>query len=113
MKENIKNILYERGDIVLIAFPFTDLSGSKVRPSIILGGDRDDYVCVFITTQVPIGNNHILLSPDKVNNIKAISYIRYTKIASLNKSIILGKIGVLSKNDLIILINKLKDFLFL
>ena len=39
-----------KGDIVLITFPFTDLSGSKLRPAVILAETISDITVCFITT---------------------------------------------------------------
>jgi mRNA interferase MazF len=41
-----------KGDIVLITFPFTDLSGSKLRPTIVLTDSELDVTVCFITTQI-------------------------------------------------------------
>ena len=41
-----------KGDIVLITFPFTDLSGSKLRPAVILTQTTLDLTVSFITTQI-------------------------------------------------------------
>ena len=30
----------KRGSVVLIRYPFTDLTGSKVRPTLVVNGDR-------------------------------------------------------------------------
>ena len=39
-----------KGDIVLITFPFTDLTGSKLRPTIVLADTELDVTVCFITT---------------------------------------------------------------
>jgi mRNA interferase MazF len=41
-----------KGDIVLITFPFTNLSGSKLRPAIILTETNLDSTVCFITSQI-------------------------------------------------------------
>jgi mRNA interferase MazF len=41
-----------KGDIILITFPFTDLSGSKLRPTVVLSANELDVTVCFITTQL-------------------------------------------------------------
>ncbi len=38
-----------KGGIIRIPFPFTDLSGNKLRPALVLAVDRDDVTVAFIT----------------------------------------------------------------
>jgi mRNA interferase MazF len=44
-----------RGDVVLVTFPFTDLTGTKVRPAVIVSANpqTDDVVVAFISTVIP------------------------------------------------------------
>ncbi len=42
----------DKGDIVLVTFPYTDLSGTKLRPAIILIENSKDITVCFVTTQI-------------------------------------------------------------
>ena len=101
-----------KGDIVLIPFPFTDLSGNKLRPAVVLAVTSLDVTVCFITTQLQWQETtDILLQPTGLNGIKKPSLIRISKIATLDKSMAIGKIGSLDKNELVQLNSKLKELL--
>lgn len=42
----------EKGDIVLIPFPFTDLTGQKNRPALVLINHENDITVSFITSKI-------------------------------------------------------------
>jgi len=76
----------QKGDIVLIPFPFTDLSGNKLRPAVILVETTLDLTVCFITTQLHGQEpTDILIHPDASNGLKKPSLIRVSKIATLDK----------------------------
>ena len=63
----------KKGDIVLIPFPFTDLSGSKNRTALILIESNEDITVSFITTQVRWQENYdVILEPTLENGVKKI-----------------------------------------
>lgn len=91
--------MYKKGTIVLVPFPFTDLSGSKVRPAVIISDGKvgSDVVLLFITSQKKLKGKHIIpFAPDEANGIKVASKIVCSKIATLEAKIILGELGSLS-----------------
>jgi len=50
--------LVKRGSVVLVRYPFTDLTGAKVRPAVVLTPDHllprlDDVLCSFISSEMP------------------------------------------------------------
>lgn len=98
-----------KGDIILITFPFTDLSGSKLRPTVILADTNEDVTVTFITTQLKWREQtDVLLTPTSNNGLKLPSLIRTSKIATLDKTLIKGRIGKLSMEELKDLNGKLK-----
>ena len=48
----------KRGSVVLIRYPFTDLTDAKVRPALVLTPDHllprlEDVLCLFISSAMP------------------------------------------------------------
>ncbi|KKP56439.1 MAG: hypothetical protein UR80_C0003G0007 [Parcubacteria group bacterium GW2011_GWB1_35_5] len=100
-----------KGKIVLTPFPFTDLSGSKVRPSIILSNHKkgEDCLVAFISSLgLKRSEFDIFVEPSSKNGLKTDSVIKIDKIATLEKKIILGEIGVLEKAYIVEIDQKLK-----
>ncbi len=98
-----------KGDIVLITFPFTDLSGSKLRPAVILVHTDIDLTVCFITTQIQWQEpTDVLLVPNLLNGLKKQSIIRTSKIATLDKILAKGLLGRLTQAELYDLNDKLK-----
>ncbi len=102
----------QKGDIVLIHFPFTDLLGNKLRPAVVLAQSRLDVTVCFITTQLHRQEEtDIMLQPPSTNGIKKPSLIRVGKIATLDKALALGKIGSIDNKEMSGLNSKLKQHL--
>lgn len=88
-----------KGKIVLIPFPFTDLTATKLRPALVLLEGQKDVVVAFISSRVPrrpaptdiiINETH----PEfKLTGLKSSSAIRLDKVATISKHLILGEIG--------------------
>jgi mRNA interferase MazF len=96
----------KKGDIILVPFPFTDFSGSKNRPALILAESELDVTVAFISTQIQWKEEtDILLQPDSENGLKKESLIRLSKFATIDKDLVLGRLGCLD-NASVKLVNK-------
>lgn len=101
-----------KGDIVLINFPFTDLSGSKYRPAVVVAYTSFDLTVCFITSQTKWREQtDVLLLPTDLNGLKKESLIRTRKIATLERTLAKGLLGKLSQTELTDLNLKLKILL--
>ena len=105
--------MYKKGTVVLVPFPFTDLSGSKVRPAVIIssGIKGDDVVVAFVSSQDNLQKDPFSISLEQsiINGLKTRSIIRCSKLATLDKKIILGELGVLEPANIKLLNKKLKQ----
>lgn len=91
----------KKGDIVLIPFPFTDLTGTKNRPALILIDSDDDITVSFITTQLRWQeNSDVRLEPSNQNRLKKTSLIRLSKITTIDKDLVIGKLGQLTDSEI-------------
>jgi mRNA-degrading endonuclease toxin of MazEF toxin-antitoxin module len=90
--------MYDFGSIVLTRFPFTNLSGGKVRPALVVSRDnarRCDVVLAFITSRVAASGipDSLPIQPSPANGLKVPSLVRFDKLVTLESRVIVGKIG--------------------
>ena len=92
------------GDIVVIPFPFSDLSSSKKRPALVLSQIQGDDIilCQITTANRPDIYTINLAQKDLTEgNIKIRSIIRPNRIFTADKSLIVYKIGIINNEKLI------------
>ena len=88
-----------KGDVIVLPFPFTDLSSSKKRPALVLAGiGGTDYIMLQITSKNVRDPYAIPLSDDdfQSGSLKQSSNIRPNKIFTLHHELVLSKIGHLT-----------------
>jgi len=96
--------VYKRWEIVLVPFPFTDLSSAKRRPALIVSPDNyntgKDVVIAYITSQMNVSPRFgdYDFQKWKEANLPKPSKIRM-KFATIDKSIIVKTIGKLASID--------------
>lgn len=90
-------------DIVLIEYPFSDFSGSKLRPAIILSNQpfnnfSDDCIAAPLTTVIKETPYSLLIRQNNLDSGEIIhmSRLRVDKLFSLEKRLIAKKLGTLN-----------------
>ncbi len=93
------------GEIVLVPFPFAELTSIKIRPAVVVcvtkDGRQDITVCSIssVLPQRPLSSNEILLSPDSVNNLRTKSVLKVDRISTLREYKIVSRVGKLNDAD--------------
>lgn len=88
--------MFAFGTIVLTRFPFTDLSGDKRRPALVVSRDNDrrsDLVVCFITSVRRAGPDMAPIAATVGTGLKVPSVVRFDKLATVDRSVIAGKLG--------------------
>jgi mRNA interferase MazF len=91
--------MLERGDLLLVPFPFTDLSAAKRRPVLALTAldGFGDFIALPVTSRPQAENGISLLAADLVRRrLPAPSWVRTDRIVTLNATLIVKTIGQVS-----------------
>jgi len=92
---------FVKGDVVIIPFPFTDLSGNKKRPAFVVADlPGDDIVVCQITSKAKTDSLALSLTAHDfiTGGLPVDSFIRPNKLFTADKNIILSTAGHLSEN---------------
>lgn len=105
---------FVKGEIVVIPFPFSDLSGSKRRPALVLSDlPGDDIILCQITSQHTKDKFAIPLTQSDLQSGSLItsSFIRPNRIFTADKNIIIKTIAISNKDTLEKTINSIVKLL--
>ena len=102
------------GDIVLIPFPFAELTSVKVRPAVVICETKDKYkdiVVSAISSIAPkdLSENEILIRPGKENKLKANSMIKVDRIVTVKRDDIIAELGKLEPKQVELFKTKFKN----
>ncbi|MEW6061861.1 MAG: type II toxin-antitoxin system PemK/MazF family toxin [Bacteroidota bacterium] len=107
-----------QGTVILTPFPFTDLTGNKVRPAPIVSSSArkgNDLIIAFISS---VYNPHLLQPTDfpvtknstyfASSGRKTDSVIKIDKLATIDRRIIIGELGTIGEEVMKEVLNKLR-----
>lgn len=94
-----------KGDIVLVPFPFTNLTATKLRPAIVLWSKDTclDVTVCFVSSQniTSLASEEFLISSNdpefSKTGLKITSKVRVSRIVTIERRLLVRKIGSLGK----------------
>ncbi len=110
--------MIEQGDLLLIPFPFSDQSGRKVRPVIVISNNEfnansDDIIVVGVTSTFSRDKYTLSLTNKDLEAGRLISscYVKVENILKIGKGLIIKRIGKINKSKLKSIISTLNEIL--
>jgi mRNA interferase MazF len=95
---------FAAGSIVLVRFPFSDLSQSKLRPAVVLADcGRGDWLLCQITSN-PYSDTRAVQITDadfQSGSLHTVSYARPAKLFTAHQSLITASVGILTDSTLV------------
>ena len=91
---------YQRGDVVLVSFPFTGSTVSKRRPALVLldtGGQ--DIVAARVTSRVARPPFDVGIADWRQAGLRLPSLVRVHKAATIQKQLVERRLGALTHDD--------------
>ena len=109
-------IRYKRGDIVLVPFPFTDLTSSKRRPALVVSPDgfndhSQDLVVAAITSQP---SDEYAVAIEQVDCIDGMlpkrSVVKLAKVFTIHSTLVIRKLCGVREEKLAAVLAELRRF---
>ena len=104
---------YSKGDVVLVLFPFSDLSGSKVRPVIVVStphASQDLFVISLTSKTARLLTGEFVLGEWKNSGLNVSSTVK-RGVFTIHESLIVKSIGILSTSDAVVVDDSLRGWL--
>ena len=95
------------GSVVLVNFPFSDLSSSKLRPAVILASaGLDDWILCQVTSNPYTDPKAVRITNEdfRTGSLQRLSYARPTKLFTANNSLmsrVVGELNAIAFNNVI------------
>ncbi|MCF2148684.1 type II toxin-antitoxin system PemK/MazF family toxin [Desmonostoc muscorum LEGE 12446] len=103
---------FVKGDVVIVPFPFSDLTGTKRRPALVIATLQGDDLILCQITSRTIGDIyaiHLEKSDFSSGGLNQPSNIRQNRIFTADKQIVLYQAGHIKLEKLIEVINKITE----
>ncbi|MBI2145628.1 type II toxin-antitoxin system PemK/MazF family toxin [Candidatus Woesearchaeota archaeon] len=107
--------MYEQKDVVLIPFPYSDLTGSKYRPALIISNalvnKTEDRVCCLITSQETTEGIPVVESSYEKGRLPFKSWVKPQRLFTISEKIIKKRLCTVNDGFHDKVLFKLNEFL--
>lgn len=105
---------FVKGDVVVVPFPFSDLTNAKRRPALVVATlTRNDLILCLITSQsssdpytIAISNNDFV-----TGSLNRNSYVKANRLFTANEQLIAYKAGTLTTSKINEIVEKIIEIL--
>ena len=107
--------MFNQKDIVFIPFPYSDLTGSKKRPALIISNEKinktQDRICCLVTTNPNKEDLEITKNHFKEGNLPFKSFVKPHRIFTINERVIIRKICTVNSDFHEKIINRINEYI--
>lgn len=112
-------MIYDQGTLVIVPFPFTDLSSAKKRPALVVSPDwfnhtYEDVILAAVTSSAPTpeGELETRLAQDDLSSgtIPRESVIKITKLFTCHRDVVIKQVAHLGSEKLSEVLERLRQF---
>jgi mRNA interferase MazF len=108
-------MMYEQKDIVLIPFPYSDLTLSKKRPALIISNEKikkmQDRICCLVTTKPHKDDLKIDENSFEEGALPFKSFIKPHRIFTIQENIIIKNLCKINDNLHNLVVNKINSYI--
>ena len=108
--------MIKQRELLLVPFPFSDQSGRKVRPVLVLSNEGynksgEDLIVCAITSNLKTGKFTVIIDGKDLEsgNLHQKSSIKVDGLLKISKNLVIKNIGILNKTAFQKVLNILKD----
>ena len=107
-------VTFSAGTVVLVRFPFSDLSQTKRRPAVVLAdAGRGDWILCQVTSK-PYGDSRAITLEDtsfSAGSLRVLSYARPGKLFTANRDLIVSDVATVKSQSLRQVVDAVVDLL--
>lgn len=95
-------MMYDQREVILILFPYSDLTGSKKRPALVISNSKlnktEDRICCLVTSNVHKDDVAIKRTDFEEGKLPFKSSVKPHRIFTIDKRIVVKKLCVVNRN---------------